>query len=100
MEPQGPPAKLQQHHIRQRTGTEASRDRQVEAPPESALLPLLFEFVHGERRKALLRASAAAPVAHEQVTVLDPDLLRNAIGSRDPQQRTLPVFVTDAEPRP
>src|SRR5262245_66530604 len=89
MEPCRTPTEKNQDYIRQRTWTQAAGDRQVKPPADAALLPLLLELVERERRKPLLRAAAAAPVTDEQVTVLNPNLLSDAVGPRDLPQRSL-----------
>jgi hypothetical protein len=61
----------------------------VKPPTDAALFPLLLELVERERRKSLLRATAAAAITDEHVTVLNPNLLRDTVGSRNLSQRSL-----------
>src|SRR6516165_4600645 len=83
VKPHGATAKLQEHHISQRAGTEAACYRQVKPPPESAPLPLLFKFFEGKSRKALLCVAATASIAHKEVTILNSDFFRDAICPSD-----------------
>src|SRR5437868_1332174 len=100
VKPHGAAAKLQEHHISQWAGPEASGYRQMKPPPESAPFPLLFEFFEGQGRKALLCTAATAPIAHKQMTVLNSDFFRDAICPGDSDQRALPVRITNSESGP
>ena len=55
----------------------------MKAPPDAALFPLTLEFVQRQRRKALVRAAAAAALADEQVAIVNADLFRDAVRARD-----------------
>ena len=55
---------------------------------DAALFPLPLELVKRQCRKSLLRAAAAAAITDEHVTVLNPNLLRDTVGSRNLSQRS------------
>src|SRR6185436_15742209 len=69
MQPNGLPEELNQNHIRQRTGSQASRNGQMEPAANAALLPLALELVERDGREAPVRAPAAAALADKQVPV-------------------------------
>lgn len=50
MQPDRLPAKQDQDYIRQRTGPQASGNRQVKTTPDPALFPLALEFIERHRR--------------------------------------------------
>jgi len=57
--------KLNQNHIRKRTGSQAPGDGQMKPPANAAFLPLTLEFFKGYRRKAFVRLAAATTLANE-----------------------------------
>src|SRR5689334_22312033 len=89
MKPGRSSAKENQHHIGQRTGSQATRNRQMEPPPDAAFFPLSLEVVERQCREALLGAPATTTVTYEQMAVMDPNLLGCSIGSRDLPERAL-----------
>ena len=89
MKPRRTPAEKDQEHICQRARSQAAGNRQVKPPADAAVFSLPLELVERECRKPLLRAAAAAAVTDEQVTVLNPNLLSQTIGSRNLPQRSM-----------
>jgi hypothetical protein len=79
MKPHGLSAELQWHDVSQRTGAETSGNSELEPPPHSALLPLALEVVERQFGKPFFGAAAAAAVANEEMAILNPDLLDDAV---------------------
>ena len=66
-----------------------SRRSSGETAADAAFFPLPLKVIERECRKPFLRAAAAATVTDEQVTVLNPNLLDDTVGSPNLPQRTL-----------